>query len=110
MRHSKQAEEIISLMNIAEEFTKKEIENMGPGVKTHDKTNVYTREEVKQMLEYMYKFVKEGKQLDSWKYGQEWLNVVGKTMEKFLNLKPGDPALDYKEGEIGGDVFNLKDR
>lgn len=78
------------------------IETSGPGSKKRNTRNDYTREEVAQMLQYATKFAKDGKRVKSWKYSQDWLNKVGDSMRQFINLKSGDPALDYEEGTMQG--------
>lgn len=74
----------------------------GPGAKSYKKGNVYTREQVDSMLKMASKFTKDGKQLESWKYGQDWLNAVGDAMKQFIDLQSGDPALNYEMGKMQG--------
>lgn len=112
MRQSKEAEEMMKLMNIVEKVVISEEEiadpnsTTGPGSISRKTKNDYTREEVKALLDYARTMVNDGKQLESWEKGQDWLNAVGNAMKRFVNLKKGDPALDYEEGKQGGDVLS----
>lgn len=81
-------------------------ETKGPGAKTYKKGNVYTRDQVDSMLKLASKFTSDGKQLESWKYSQEWLNAVGSTMKQFLDLQKGDPALNYDPAKMQGNPYD----
>jgi len=78
------------------------MDTSGPGAKKRTTRNDYTKQEVADMLQYAQKFINNGKQVESWKYSQDWLNAVGNTMRQFINLNSGDPALDYEPGEMQG--------
>jgi hypothetical protein len=77
------------------------IETSGPGAKKRNTRNDYTREEVSKMLDYAKQFVNNKKKIESWKYGQDWLNNVGDAMKEFIQIDPGNP--EYEEGEMQGD-------
>ena len=108
MEQSKDALDVIELQEL---FDKINEEGMvkdpnstgGPGVVSRKTKNDYTRQEVSDLLQYASKFVKAGKQIQSFPFEQKWLNQIGSTMKEFMNLRKGDPALDYKEGEMQGD-------
>lgn len=107
MEQSKQAQDVIELQELLDKINEEGIENpnktSGPGAVNRKTKNDYTRQEVSDLLQYAQKFVSAGKQVESWPYGQQWLNQVGSTMKEFMKLRKGDPALDYKEGEMQGD-------
>lgn len=120
MKQSKQALEMIEFMDLVDEIDvsegypnlagKTDLPNVGPesrpsgggpGTVNRKTPNDFTRDEVSDMLSYAAKFVKNGKQMESWRYSQEFLNKVGTAMSEFMTLRKGDPALDYKEGGPG---------
>lgn len=81
----------------------------GPGTVNRGTPNDYTRDQVTDMLKFATKFIsKNGKQLDSWKYGKEWLNSVGAGMKEFMTITKGSPNQEYKEATHGGDMLNGK--
>jgi hypothetical protein len=131
MKQSKQAEEMLELMDLVDEVDLSEAsypgQDMrgksdlpaggpfgkasasGPGSSNRSTPNDYTREKVVDMLQYAAKFItKNAKQVDSWKYGQEWLNAIGSGMKEFMTLKKGDPGLEYKEHTPQGDQHAQK--
>jgi hypothetical protein len=49
------------------------------------------------MLNYAAKFInKNGGKIESWDYGQDWLNAIGSGMKEFLTLKKGSPNQNYE--------------
>jgi len=126
MKQSKQAEEMIELMALVDEVNLDETtypshdmkgkaglpdsgpfgkaSAAGPGASNRGTPNDYTREQVTGMLNYAAKFInKNAKQVQSWKYGQQWLNMIGNGMKEFMTLKKGDPGLEYQEHKPQGD-------
>jgi len=131
MKQSKQAEEMLEFMSLVDKIDLNEagypswdmkgqagLPEMGPfgksaasgpGSSNRTTPNDYTREQVVQMLDYTKKFMeKNAKQIQSWKYSQSWLNMIGSGMKEFMNLKKGDPGLEYKEAIHGGDQHTEK--
>jgi len=80
------------------------MDTSGPGTSKRTTRNDYTRKEINDMLRHAQKFIKDGKQVKSWKYSQDWLNAVGNTMKQFIDLKSGDPALNYEQGKMQGNA------
>lgn len=128
MKQSKQAEEMIGLMALVDEVnldeTTRPSQDMkgkaslpdggpfgkasasGPGSSNRKTPNDYTRDQVVSMLSYTAKFInKNAKQVQSWKYGQQWLNMIGSGMKEFMTLKKGDPGLEYQEHKPQGDHY-----
>jgi len=126
MKQSKQAQEMIELMNLVDEvnldeatYPKQDMKGKvglpdsgpfgkaaasGPGSSNRSTPNDYTREQVVNMLGYAAKFInKNAKQVQSWKYGQQWLNMIGSGMKEFMTLRKGDPNLEYQEHKPQGD-------
>jgi len=126
MKQSKQAEEMIELMALVDEVnldeTTRPSQDMkgkanlpdggpfgkasasGPGSSNRKTPNDYTRDQVVDILSYAAKFInKNAKQVQSWKYGQQWLNMIGSGMKEFMTLKKGDPGLEYQEHKPQGD-------
>jgi len=79
-------------------------ETKGPGTSKRTTKNDYTRDEVAKMLDFARKFVSNKKNIESWEYGQDWLNDVGSTMKQFMTIKSGNP--EYKEGEMD-DMYSM---
>lgn len=107
MKQSKQAEEILELMGVVDQLREDGViyatqasDNKpytgGPG-KAEKK---YSKEQVMQMLDYCKAYITKDAAM---KYNDNWLTKLGLGMEEFLKLRSGDPALDYKEGDIGAD-------
>jgi hypothetical protein len=124
MKQSKQAEEMLELMALVDEVELDEAtypnQDMrgkatlpdgfggpsakGPGTVNRGTPNDYTRQQVADMLSYAQKFMnKNAKQIESWKYGQQWLNMIGNGMKEFMTLRKGDPGLEYQEHKPQGD-------
>lgn len=77
----------------------------GPGASNRSTPNDYTRQQVTDMLSYAQKFLnKNAKQVESWKYGQQWLNMIGSGMKEFMTLRKGDPGLEYQDSKHGDDA------
>ena len=113
MKQSKQAQEMIDLMNLVDEVELSEAsyptQNMGgkaglpdmgpfagpsasgPGSEKRSTPNDYTRQQVVDML-----INKNKDKIDSWDYGQDWLNSIGSGMREFLTLKKGSPNQKYE--------------
>lgn len=120
MKQSKQAQEMINLMNMVDEVIEEASypnQNMkgkaglpdmgpfakpsaaGPGSSNRGTPNDYTRQQVVDMLNYAAKFInKNAEKVDSWDYGQDWLNMIGSGMKEFMNLKKGSPNQNYEPG------------
>jgi hypothetical protein len=124
MKQSKQAEQMIEFMEMIDQIDISERDYMsnmagktdlpqdtpaskasggGPGTVNRSTPNDYTRDEVSMMLDYASKFVKDAKQMESWKYSKEFLNTVGAAMSEFMTLRRGDPGLEYQDAEMQGD-------
>ncbi len=127
MKQSKQALEMLDLMSLVDEVNLDETSSQdlkgkaslpkpgpsgsasGPGTVNRKTPNDYTQDQVVDMLQFAAKFIsKNGKQVDSWKYGKEWLNAIGSNMKEFMTLKKGSPNQDYKESKMGGDHMSNK--
>jgi hypothetical protein len=131
MEQSKQAKEMIELTKLLDKVNLNEVtypsSNMagkaglpemgpfgkpyaaGPGSSNRKTPNDYTQDEVVKMLDYTKKFVqKNANQIQSWKYGQQWLNSIGSGMKEFMTLRKGDPGLEYQEHKPQGDQHSEK--
>lgn len=127
MKQSKQAEEMLELMALVDEveldegtYPNQDMKGkaglpdsgpfgrptaQGPGTVNRGTPNDYTRNQVVDMLNYAAKFLnKNAKQVDSWKYGQQWLNMIGSGMKEFMTLRKGDPGLEYQDAKHGDDA------
>ena len=89
MDNSKQAKEMMQYMSLVEEMGSKKN---------------YSTQDIASMMKTAVKMVDGGRRgVKSWSYSQDMLNKVGSAMREFISLRKGDPALDYKEGEMQGD-------
>jgi len=127
MKQSKQAQEMLDLMELVDEVNLDETSYpnsdmrgkttlpdggpfgrpsaQGPGTVNRGTPNDYTRQQVVDMLSYAQKFLnKNSKQVESWKYGQQWLNMIGSGMKEFMTLRKGDPGLEYQDSKHGDDA------
>jgi len=115
MKQSKNASEMIELMNIVDDIDMSEEAMLeiikdpnsisGPGSKKQKSPNDYKPQDIQVMLKYIASYIKSGTTPKSWKGDfQSYLNTVGKGMEKFKMIKLGNPG--YKEGVMKGDMMN----
>jgi hypothetical protein len=105
MEQSKQAKEIMNLMDLTDQLAEEGVIQVtkapssayssGPGAPA-----TYTKAQILSMLEYTRSMVKKGAA------DANMLNKIGIGMQEFVSLKKGDPALDYKEGDMGDDAHN----
>jgi len=126
MKQTKQGQEILDFMDLVDEIELDEMSsNMagnlglpskgpfsnasgsGPGTVNRNTPNDYSQDQVADILNYASNFIKKNSdKIESWEYGQEWLNTVGSGMKEFMNLRKGDPNLEYKEHTPGGDAHS----
>lgn len=105
MKQSRDAEEIMKLMDITDRLAEDGVIQVtkapssafsaGPGAPAKE----YSKDQIIQMLDYTKSYVKKGADAN-------WLNKFGIGMEEFLKLRKGDPALDYKESDMGDDAHD----
>lgn len=121
MEQSKQALEMIELMDLVDEVNieedgqsmagkaslpgiKSSAKGTGPGAVARKTPNDYTQQEVADLMSYASKFFKKTGEVASWPGGQDWLNMVGSGMKEFMKLKKGSPNQEYKEHTPKGDA------
>jgi hypothetical protein len=103
MIQSKDGQEIVNLMNIAEKLDPGQDLKAGEGsvkqdIKRAAREQQYTRDEIAKMAEYIRKFVSSNAQQSSWGKGEALLNKVGSEMSSFITqvqtAMAKDPAID----------------
>jgi hypothetical protein len=105
MKQSRDAEEIMKLQDLTGKLQEAGVIQVttapsgpyssGPGAPAKE----YSKDQIIQMLDYTKSYIKKGADAN-------WLNKFGVGMEEFLKLRKGDPALDYKESDMGDDAHD----